>query len=316
MRRHRLAAAVALAATVLAGCGPSQDELVERAVQDAAAALAAEPFAFELGLEAAQDGLDALGDALGAIGPILASGAVSGVADGPRLSLTLSLLGLDVLEVRSLGEEELFVRLDLGRFAALTAGAGGFDAAAADSIAAQLRAAGVEDAVSDAIVASVEGGWIAVVGERPTTEADGSAALGRALAGVLRAAQVTRSFGELDEDVPAEALLDVSLAPRAALDAVLGALVGLDSLTAVDDGERLPGSVLLADGRLRTVTIDLAQPVGELIEQDVAAGAYVLRLDVVAPDRVVSVEAPEVVSRLTIAQLERAVALLAGAGAP
>jgi hypothetical protein len=319
----------------LGGCGPGQDQLIATALHDAARTLASEPFGFRLDVDTDDAAAALLQEQVGPLGPLMVSAAVRGIADGDRLSLSVELLGITVLDVRSIGAGELFVRLDLGSFAELLGEAVPAERGATlgETVGAQLLANGVEGQVAAAIVAATDGRWVALTTGAPildssqTGTGDGASALGLALAEVLRAAVVTGTFGELRDGTPADVLLDIELSPSTALGAALAVLTGLDP-TGVFGGivesatpspvplDAIRGSLILDDGQLETMTFELAGVLPALLDDDVVAGSYVLTLDMAQANEVLPIERPPVVATLTLAELRAAVAALNGQSAP
>jgi hypothetical protein len=319
----------------LGGCGPGQDQLIATALHDAARTLASEPFGFRLDVDTDDAAAALLQEQVGPLGPLMVSAAVRGIADGDRLSLSVELLGITVLDVRSIGAGELFVRLDLGSFAELLGEAVPAERGATlgETVGAQLLANGVEGQVAAAIVAATDGRWVALTTGAPildssqTGTGDGASALGLALAEVLRAAVVTGTFGELRDGTPADVLLDIELSPSTALGAALAVLTGLDP-TGVFGGivesatpspvplDAIRGSLILDDGQLETMTFELAGVLPALLDDDVVAGSYVLTLDMAQADEVLPIERPPAVATLTLAELRAAVAALNGQSAP
>jgi hypothetical protein len=319
----------------LGGCGPGQDQLIATALHDAARTLASEPFGFRLDVDTDDAAAALLQEQVGPLGPLMVSAAVRGIADGDRLSLSVELLGITVLDVRSIGAGELFVRLDLGSFAELLGEAVPAERGATlgETVGAQLLANGVEGQVAAAIVAATDGRWVALTTGAPildssqTGTGDGASALGLALAEVLRAAVVTGTFGELRDGTPADVLLDIELSPSTALGAALAVLTGLDP-TGVFGGivesatpspvplDAIRGSLILDDGQLETMTFELAGVLPALLDDDVVAGSYVLTLDMAQANEVLPIERPPAVATLTLAELRAAVAALNGQSAP
>jgi hypothetical protein len=315
----------------LGGCGPGQDQLVAVALDDAARTVATETFGFRLDVDTDDAAAALLEEQVGPLGPLMVSAAVRGIADGDRLSLSVELLGITVLDVRSIGASELFVRLDLGSFAELLGEAAATERGATlgETVGAQLLANGVEGPVAAAIVAATDGRWVALTTGVPildssqTGTGDGASALGLALAEVLRAAIVTGTFGELRDGTPADVLLDIELSPRTALGAAMAVLTGLDPTGVFRDVREsatpspvpldvIRGSVILDDGLLETMTLDLGDALPALLGDGVVAGSYVLTLDMAQANEVVPIERPPVVATLTLAELRAAIAALGG----
>lgn len=267
-------------ALLLAGCAdPDPDE----ELADAVDRTLADSVAYSLTLEG-----DA-GAAVGAeAGSLLGGLLIEGVRGDGSWSVGMSVLGFDVFELRSAGEDRRHFRLGLGEVLALM---GGGEVDPGEPIAEDLRARGVDEDVVEIVAAGFRGGWLTVEG--PIDAADLDRALGAevsedapdrgALAEVLggdirgfveRYVSVTevRDVGNdrvFDVEVDAQELArevgalapgdpdgsddtdepDDPAAPGEPDDADLGALP-----------DRLPGTVSVRDGLVREIVLDVADP--------------------------------------------------------
>lgn len=252
-------------AVIVAACAGSaepQDELT-RAVENTLG----EPFSFEAVLDADRSALDSLGPEAGGMVSVLRSVQITGTRDGETSTATISALGFELVQLRTLADDERYLQLGLSQVAPL-AGVDLFDPA---RLRAQLEATEVPPQVVDAVVAATEGRWVGVLGEidtgrlqdamgsEPSTEeADVREALGGDLAGFVE------RFVEVEEttETNGQRRLEIAVLLREIVRALGEVDPGAASEAAASEvaevPEEIPGQVTLVDQRVQRVRVDLA----------------------------------------------------------
>lgn len=216
-----------------------------RELEDAVAATVAQPVAFDLTARADRAALDELGAGAADAAAFLEGFAVTGTRAGDgRTHLAVSIGGTaPLLEAIVVPDAALLLRTGLGELL----GVEGADPER--ELGPALDELGVDPEGRDALVASFRGGWVAVTGLDDLGElldADGRAGAGSVLdlQALLAATRVTgaRDAGEVRR-------LDVEVAA-----AVFAPLLGEPE----DPDEVLPGTVVLRDGVVLEVRLDLS----------------------------------------------------------
>lgn len=310
--RRRVRAALLALLVVLAACssGPDPRERLLAATDEVVQG----PFLARLRPVLPDDVLAALAaDEAGAL-PVLLAGATLDVVSGAGgTGLELALAGESLVSARDLGDGELLIRVDAGALVRLL---GGTPSTTPDALRDQLAGSDLDAAVVDAVVAALDGGWVALPGA--TTGQDPALGVGEALRTLLAAGTVGATAGDLSRERPdAQVELRVTAdGVRAALDALLG-----DVAAAPSPGEgatALPLRALLRDGALRLVEVDVGALLPEPVEGDVvgaAARATTLELEVLATGAAVpQLRRPDDVVTLAPGVLEAALATLAELG--
>lgn len=149
-----------LLALVAAACSSPdpQDRL-----EDAFARTFDRSFAYELTVEADQEALQGLGQRGAQAGALLQGLAVAGRRDGEAFELRLGFGGFDLLQLRSLSDEELYLKMALDQLAAFLGGGQGFDPDR--TIVPPLEQAGVSEPVVAAVRAAFSGQWVGIEGQ-------------------------------------------------------------------------------------------------------------------------------------------------------
>ncbi|MBW3603043.1 MAG: hypothetical protein KY434_10150, partial [Actinobacteria bacterium] len=157
MGARRPLAALAVAALLLGGCGPGDQELRQQRLEEAVATTLEGPVAFNLAVDASDQALSAFGDAAGPLGALLAGSSAAGVIEGDRIALGLAIGGVDVLQVRVTAPGEQYVRFNLGAVAELANGEPG---AVGSQLEEALAGADLEPDARDAVLAAARGEWV------------------------------------------------------------------------------------------------------------------------------------------------------------
>lgn len=187
VRRPAAAVALLVGALLLAGCaGPP---VPEEALADAFERTFSGAFAFDATVDADRGALAALGENAGQAAAFLSGFRIQGRTDGTRHALTVRILGTDLLDFRALSPEERYLRLGLSDLAAVADIRIGHERALRLTQDLDLPAS-----VTAAVVAALEGRWVAVVGRfsgEDLAQLAGPGVGQAELAGAVRAA-----FGE------------------------------------------------------------------------------------------------------------------------
>ncbi len=252
-------------ALLLAGCAdPDPDE----ELADAVDRTLADSVAYSLTLEGDADA------AVGAeAGSLLGGLLIEGVRDEGSWSVGMSVLGFDVFELRSAGEDRRHFRLGLGEVLALM---GGGEVDPGEPIAEDLRARGVDEDVVEIVAAGFRGGWLTVegpidasdldraLGAEVSEDAPDRGALAEVLGGDIRGF-VDRYVSVTEvRDVGNDRVFDVEVDAQE-LAREVGTLApsdpdGSDDADLGDLPDRLPGTVSVRDGLVREIVLDVGGP--------------------------------------------------------
>lgn len=275
----------------------------------------AETLAFNLTVDAPDAALAGLGDEAGPLAALLAGSSVAGVIEEDRLAAGLTVANVDLVQVRVTGPGEQFVRFDLGSLAGLVSTS---DNPIGAQLAAALDDAGLDGPAREAVLAAAGGEWVRLetdTGEGPVTDA-GTSVRG-ALEQLLLAAEPVGHEGDLGAE-PFDGQLDLRIDPAEAVAVAGAALAGVvpDELPTPTTSESLDGRLLVADGRVRALVVELGPLAAGTDRQIEDADEVELVLDLrVLEDAEQLVRAPEVRTTVTLAELQRAVEALDGLGA-
>lgn len=295
-------------AVLLAGCGPSDQDLRRDRLAAAVDATFAEPVAFNLTIDASDEALRDFGAAAGPLAGLLAGSSAAGVVEGDRVAFGLTVGGLDLLQVRVIGAGEQYLRFNLGGLAQLATGS---SEAVRDQLEAGMADAGLDPEARDAVLAAAGGEWVRLVAD-PVDGPSAGASVGEALAALVRTAEPVDHLGSLDDE-PFDGQLDVEVDVERALAAVAEALAGLvptapstapTTAPTTEAAQVLDARVVVSAGTVRSMVVEL----GPLAEggQDLD---LVLDLRQLAPDGDL-VRPPDAVATVTLDQLRRAAAAL------
>lgn len=311
--------AAVLTATLLVGCGPSEEELRRQRLEEALDATFAVPVAFTLELDAAEEALATFGADAGPLAGLLARSSVAGVLEDDGVALGLTLSGIELLQARSIdGGGSLYVRSDLTGLAELLRrpGADSFE----DELRADLADAGLAPEVVAAVLAGVRGDWVQLEQATPPDDEVGVAGVLRALLG---SGEVVRHLGDLEQDGAFDGQLTVDIEPRRAGAAIAELIEDLDPSGSVGgaapdlrDAPPVRSQVVVTGGTVRTIDVSLAALLSALTGSgtDAAAAPEVallltLRgLEVDEDDPYV--EQPEVAASVTTDELTRALSVI------
>lgn len=316
----RSSVAATAAALVLSACGGGGTP--QSQLEEAAASTADTSFAYEFTVNADEQALQALGPDGAQASGFLQSFLISGVRSGEAMELRVGLLGFDVLEVRQLAEDEIYLRVGIQDLAGL-AGAQPGDLAAA--VVPSLEQAGLSPEVIAAVGAALNGQWVGVQGEvdqeaiqdalgvAPTVDPSEQQeraveALGGDIQGFVE--QYVEVVDVQEED--ARRVFDVNIRLRE----LFRSLAAIDPSGQVEDleadlaqlPEQVGGTVATADGLIELITIDVAEAIREAGGQ--VEGAVELRLELSEHGAVEEITAPDDVTTITGEQLSEALAAL------
>lgn len=317
VRSTLVAAAAALAVGACGGGGSPQERL-----EEAASRTADSSFAYEFTIEADEEAVRSFGPEGQQAAGFLQSFAVAGQRAGETMELRVGVLGFDVLEVRSLGEHEVYLRLGIQDLAAV-AGAQAGELSA--NVVPQLEQAGVPQEVVAAVEAALDGRWVGVEGEvdeRALQEALGAPAttdpseqaehakeaLGGDIEGFVE--QYVEVVDVREQD--GNDVFDVNVRLRE----LLRSLASADPSGQVEDleadladlPEQVAGTVTVADDVIQRIAVDVAEAVREAGGQ--VQGSVELQLDLSDHGQLEEVVAPDDVTTITGDQLGEAIAAL------
>lgn len=324
-RRHLASVLLVVLALVAAACGDGDPESrLAEAFEDTFEG----EFAYAFTVEADRNALDALGEGAGQAAAFLSGFGATGVVQEDAASFSVEILGANLLEVRTIGDEAFYLQLGLNDLLAAFGG-GAFDPR--DELVPALDALDLSEEVQTTVLDALDGRWVGVEGELdPQRFAElmgGEAATEDPEA---TAERVRELFGE---DVPAfferyviveeeveeddttryRVLLQVHELLRAAaeLDPDTAGAGALDDLEAdlADLPETVPGSVVVNDGLVTSIRFDIADAAREA--GTTVDGSVLLRLDLSDHGDVPDVEAPEAATVLTAEQFSEALASIA-----
>ena len=301
-----------MAGLFLAGCGPSEDDQRRAALDAAIATTVQGVLAFNLSLDAPDGALTGFGEAAGPLAGLLATSSAAGVIEGDLLAVGLTVGGVDLLQARVTGPGEQYVRFDLGGLVQLASEA---DATLEDRLAAALDDAGLDAEARDATLAAARGQWVRLVTAAPDEDVqDAGTSVLTALEELLAATTPVGHEGDLGAE-PFDGQLDVEvdLARALAVASVALANVDLDvaDLEAPEEAEVLEGRLLIADGIVRALVLELG-PLASAADagvEDPEDVELVLDLRTLDPENQL-VRPPEDAVELTADQLQTAIAAL------
>lgn len=283
-------------------------------------------FAYELTIAADQAALQGLGQQGAQAGAFLQGFAIAGSRADEAFELRLGFGGFDLVELRSLSEEELYLKLALDQLGAFLGGGQGFDPDA--TIVPPLEQAGVSGAVIDAVRAAFNGQWVGIEGpidsdalqdalggatpsETPTGD---DQALREALCEDLEGfAECYLEVQEVTEE-DGQDVFQVRLALRelvAALSEAAPTGEQVEDLRSdiADVPEQVPAAVTVQDGVVTRLAVDVAEAVrsggGDM------QGSIELRLDLSDHGEVDEITAPDGATTISGDQLADAMAALA-----
>lgn len=282
--RSLLAALLSLTVLAAGACSDEPDDLEG----DLAAALSAtleDSFSFRFSVDADRDALAALGEDAVAAAGFLGSFAFAGERTEQGAAFRLQVFGQDALDVRSGAGDRTFVRLGLADVPAVPP-----ELTDPATMLPALRQLGIGQDAELAAATLLKGDWLEVVGPldlaRLSRAIGGDPAAedgGAAFDGDLEA-QVRR-FVEVVEHTEADGrrtfriqlrLRDLAAAGAEATAAAEGdAPADLDDLGSIP--EVVPGSVLVRDGRVDRIRLDVASLT---TDDDAPPGRVELQLDV------------------------------------
>lgn len=283
-------------------------------------------FAYELTIEADQEALQQLPGGGAQVGTMLQGLAVSGRRAGDAVELRLGFGGFNLFELRSLPDDQLFVRLALDQLGAFLGGQGGLDPDA--TIVPPLEQAGVPSEVIDAVRAAFDGRWVGIEGQldpqqlqdalggvtpSPAASADEEAvreALCEDLRGFaecyITVQEVTSQDGQ-DVFQVQLALREVVRAVSEAAPAAGEQVEDLESdLATLPD--QVPATVTVRDGRVTQLAVDIAEAMRSGGSD--TAGTIEIRLDLTEHGEVEDITVPEDAVTITGDQLAEAMVAL------
>lgn len=301
-----------MAGLLLAGCGPSEADQRRASLDAAIAATVEGVLAFNLSLDAPDGALTGFGEAAGPLAGLLANSSAAGVIEGDRLAVGLTVGGVDLLQARVTGPGEQYVRFDLGGLVQLASEA---DATLEDRLAAALDDAGLDPEVRDATLAAARGQWVRLAtGAQEEDVQDAGTSVLVALEELLAATTPVGHEGDLGAE-PFDGQLDVEVDLARALAVASAALANVDldvaDLEAPEDAEVLGGRLLIADGIVRALVLELG-PLASAADagvEDPEDVELVLDLRTLDPENQL-VRPPDDAVELTAGQLQTAIAAL------
>ncbi|MDP8961038.1 MAG: hypothetical protein M3N32_05400 [Actinomycetota bacterium] len=280
-------------------------------------------FAYEFALQADQEVLPGLGPERDQARLLFQGLNITGHRTDERHSFTVSVLGIDAFESRTLDEDTLYLRFGLDELARML---GEGDSSA--QIVPLLRQRGLSDEAVAAVAAAFRGEWVGVEGRVEAAElravlgSEGDAeparsagreslreALGGDVEGFVERYVVVNGVSGSDD----ERVFEVGLRVRD----LVQALAGADATRQVQDieagleglPELAPGTVTARDGVVTSVVVDLAEAAPASAEQN---GTGSLRLDVSQHGKVGEIEPPPGVVVITDEQFLEALAAVSG----
>lgn len=283
-------------------------------------------FAYELTVRADQEALEGLGGQGAQAGTFLQGLAVTGRRDGDAFELRLGFGGFDLLQLRSLNDEELYLKMALDQLGAFLGGGQGFDPDT--TIVPPLQQAGVAEDVVEAVRAAFNGRWVGIQGQidsdalqdafggatpsEPTNEDEEAVreALCEDLEGFAECYLVVQ---EVDEEDRRE-VFQVRLALRELVRALAEAAPTGDQVEDLGSDvaglpEQVPATVIVEDGVVTRLSLDVAEAMRSGGSD--AQGSIELRLDLSEHGDVEAIEAPDDAVTITGDELADAIAAMA-----
>lgn len=157
--RRPIVVLLAVLALVVTACGSEPSDPNERLAEAFRETFDA-PFSYRFVVEADREALDGLGQGAGQAAAFLSGFAVEGVVHDDTASARVKGLGTDLMEMRAVGEEQLYVRLGVQDLLALLGG-GGF---AAEDVVPALESMGVSPELRAAVLDLLTGKWVGIEG--------------------------------------------------------------------------------------------------------------------------------------------------------
>lgn len=157
-RTGRVPLLVALLALVLAACGGGSSDPAEQ-LAEAFQGTFEDSFAYRFVVDADQAAMDGLGEGAGQAAAFLSGFAVAGVVDEDAMSFDVQALGSALLQVRAIGEEELYARLGVQDLLGLMGG--GF---APEDLVPALETLGFDQEMQGIVLSALSGEWIGIEG--------------------------------------------------------------------------------------------------------------------------------------------------------
>lgn len=317
-----MTALLVLLALVAAAC--SEPDPQQR-LEDAFGRTFDDSFAYQLTVEADDEALQGLGADSAQAGAVLQGLAVGGRKDGEALELRVGFGGFDLLQFRSLGEEELYVKMALDQLGAFLGGGQGFDPDT--TVVPPLQQAGVSQDVIAAVRAAFNGQWVGIqgpidserlqdqLGATPTETSTGQdeavrEALCEDLEGFAACYLAVQEASEEDGRTEFQVQLGLRQLVRALAEAApTGDQVEDLGADLADLPEQVPATVTVEDGVVTRLALDLAEALRSGGAD--AAGSIELRLDLSEHGEVEAITPPEGAVTIAGDQLADAMAALA-----
>lgn len=316
-----MTALLVLLALVAAAC--SQPDPQQR-LEDAFGRTFDGSFAYQLTVEADDEALQGLGANSAQAGAVLQGLAVAGRKDGEALELRVGFGGFDLLQFRSLGEEELYLKMALDQLGAFLGGGQGFDPDT--TVVPPLQQAGVSQDVIAAVRAAFNGQWVGIqgpidserlqgqLGATPTETSTGQdEAVREALCEDLEGfAECYLEVQDMTEE-DGRTVFDVRLALRELARALAEAAPTGEQVEDLDADladlpEQVPATAVVQDGVVTRLTLDVAEAMRSAGTE--TQGTIDLHLDLSEHGDVEPIEAPDGAVSITGDQLADAMASL------
>lgn len=281
-------------------------------------------FAYQLTVEADEEALQGLGANSAQAAAVLQSLAVAGRRAGDALELRVGFGGFDLLQVRSLQEEELYLKMALDQLGAFLGGGQGLDPDA--TVVPPLQQAGVSQEVIEAVRAAFNGQWVGIqgaidsqqlqdqLGATPTetsTAQDEAVreALCEDLEGFAECYLAVQDVTEEDGRTMFEVRLELRELARALAEAApTGDQVEDLDADLADLPEQVPATVIVEDGVVTRLTLDVAEAMRSGGTE--TQGSIDVRLELSEHGEVDAIEAPDGAVNITGGQLADAMASL------
>lgn len=148
---------VVLLSLVLAACGGPSDpgeelaEAFQRTFDDS--------FAYRFIVDADASAVEGIGEGAGQAAAFLSGFAIEGTVDDEAVSVDVQGLGTSLLQVRSIGEDELYLQLGVQSLLGMLGG--GFSP---EDLLPTLEAAGLDTELQGAVLGALRGDWIGIEG--------------------------------------------------------------------------------------------------------------------------------------------------------
>lgn len=316
-----MTAVLVLLALVAAACSESDPQ---QRLEDAFGRTFDDSFAYQLTVEADEEALRGLGADSAQAGAVLQGLAVGGRRDGDALELRVGFGGFDLLQLRSLGDEELYLKMALDQLGAFLGGGRGFDPDT--TVVPPLQQAGVSEEVIAAVRAAFNGQWVGIqgpidserlqeeLGATPTATPTGQdeavrEALCEDLEGFAECYLQVQEVTEEDGRTVFEVRLELRELARALAEAApTGEQVEDLDADLADLPEQVPATVIVQDGVVTRLTLDVAEAMRSGGSE--TQGSIEVRVDLSEHGEVEPIEAPDGAVSITGDQLADAMASL------